>query len=59
MPAVAIGFERSAAPRRTCWANDARRVLRALLDTLDRLVPPRGARDDPELPPEWFKYAPL
>ena len=56
MPAVAIGFERSGATRRTCWANHARRVL---LGALDRLVPLRDTRPDAELPAEWFKYPPI
>jgi hypothetical protein len=59
MPAVAIGFERSAATLRTCWANDARRVLRAFLGALDRLVPPPQYPPSAKLPAEWFKYPPI
>jgi len=34
-------------------------VLHALLRALDRLAPPRGAREDAELPDQWFKYLPI
>jgi hypothetical protein len=59
MSVVATGFERSGVQRRAGPANDMRRVLRALLGALDRLVPPGGSRHDAELPPEWFKYPPI
>jgi hypothetical protein len=35
------------------------RALRALMTTLDRLVPPRACRRDGELPAEWFKHPPI
>ena len=59
MSLVATGFERSADPRRVSWANGARRMLRGLLAAFDRLVLPRDAGPDAELPPEWFKYPPI
>ena len=59
MSAVGTAFERSADPRRASWANGPRRALRGLLAALDRLVPPRDAGPDAELPPEWFKYPPI
>jgi hypothetical protein len=58
MSVIVIRFERPAS-RRLSWLTDARRVLLALLGTLDRLVPPG---DDPraaQLPAEWFKYPPI
>jgi hypothetical protein len=59
MSVIVIRFERPAA-RRLSWLNDARRMLLALLGALDRLVPwPSGARQDAELPAEWFKYPPI
>ena len=60
MTTVATGFERTAAPRQSDRANDTRRVLRALLSLLDRLVsPPGNASADQELPEAWFKYPPI
>ena len=59
MPVVATRFERSA-PRRLSWADGARRMLRALLGALDRLVPlPGDTPRNAQLPPEWFKYPPI
>jgi hypothetical protein len=58
MSVIVIRFERPA-PRRLSWGNDARRVLLALLGAVDRLVPPRDACQDAELPAEWFKYPPI
>jgi len=59
MPVVATRFEGSA-PRRLAWANGARRLLRALLGALDRLVPsPGDVSRNAGLPPEWFKYPPI
>jgi hypothetical protein len=59
MSVVATRFERSA-PRRLSWADGARRMLRALLGALDRLVPlPGDTPRDAQLPPEWFKYPPI
>jgi hypothetical protein len=59
MSVAATGFEPSTDPRRVLSANGVRRVLRRLLAALDRLVPPRAAREAAELPPEWFKYPPF
>jgi len=59
MPVVATRFEGSA-PGRLSWANGARRLLRALLGALDRVVPlPGEIPRDAQLPPEWFKYPPI
>jgi hypothetical protein len=58
MSVIAIRLERPI-PRRLSWLNDARRVPLALLAALDRLVPPRDACQDAELPAEWFKYPPV
>jgi hypothetical protein len=58
MSVIAIRFERPAA-RRLSWLNDARRMLLALLDPLDGLVPPRDACHDAEPPEEWFKFPPV
>ena len=60
MSAVATKFERAPAADYAGWAKDeTRSVLRALLGALDRLVPPRGATRDAELPQEWFRYPPI
>jgi uncharacterized protein (DUF2267 family) len=59
MSVVATGFERAAEPGRPGSANDAHRLLRALLGALDRRVPPGDASRDAELPTEWFKYPPF
>ena len=59
MSVVATGFERAAEPARAGWANDAHRLLRALLSALDRLVPPGDGSRAAELPAEWFKYPPF
>jgi hypothetical protein len=59
MSVIAMGFDRTTAPRRAGWANGAHCVLRALLDALDRLVPPGDAFRDAELPTGWFKYPPF
>jgi hypothetical protein len=59
MSAVATPFRRSPAPFRLSWSKARRRVLQALLNALDRLVPPRDAHEQAELPPEWFKYPPI
>jgi hypothetical protein len=59
MSPIATGFHRSPAPFRLSWSKGRWRVLRALLRALDRLVPPRDAREQAELPAEWFKYPPI
>ena len=59
MSAVATAFRRCPAPFRLSRSKVRRRVLQALLNALDRLVPPRDARPDAELPAEWFKYPPI
>ena len=43
MSAVATPFRRSPAPFRLSWSKARRRVLQALLDALDRLVPKTGS----------------
>jgi hypothetical protein len=58
MSVAATGFEHSTDPRRAFSTNGVRRVLRRLLAALDRLVP-RRAREEAELPAEWFKYPPF
>ena len=59
MSAVATPFRRSPAPFRLSRSKARRRVLQALLNALDRLVPPRDTRPDPGLAAEWFKYPPI
>jgi len=59
MSVVATGSECTTEPRHARWANDAHRVLRALLGALDRLVAPGDAWRDAEPPAEWFKYPPI
>jgi hypothetical protein len=56
MPLTATAFARSAARSRVGPLRD---VLRMLLLSLDRLVPPQGSRQNTDLPPEWFKYPPI
>jgi hypothetical protein len=56
MPLTATAFARSAARSRVGPLRD---VLRMLLLSLDRLVPPQGSRQKTDLPPEWFKYPPI
>ena len=56
MPVAVIGFSRSVAPQRRSRAH---RALRTLLIALDRLVPPRDAWRNGELPPEWFRHPPI
>jgi hypothetical protein len=59
MSVVATRFEGSA-PGRLSWSNGARRLLRALLGALDRLVPsPNDGCENAELSAEWFKYPPI
>lgn len=59
MPVIATRFER-AASRPVSRTGAARHVLLRLRAALGRLVlPPRDARGDAGLPPEWFKYPPI
>jgi hypothetical protein len=59
MSVAATGLQPSPAPFRLSRSKGGRRVLHALLRALDRLAPPRGAREDAELPGQWFKYPPI
>ena len=41
------------------WKPLLRRTLRAMVGTLDRLLPPQPLTREVELPSEWFKYPPM
>ncbi len=58
MISVATTFDRIAAPPASRWRGEARRLQRAVVDALDRLVPARGPGQRDELPAEWFKFPP-
>ena len=59
MATVATAFRRCPAPFRLSRSKVRRRVLQALLNALDRLVPPHDTFPDAEVPSEWFKYPPI
>jgi hypothetical protein len=59
MAIVATWFGGATEPGRAGQANDTRRMLRALLGALDRLVPPSDAHRNDALPAQWFKYPPI